>query len=1095
MSSQAPPDPPPPGPVEESGGQEPKRFGSYFLIKELGRGAQGVVFLAEHSGLRRKVALKMLTGAGAQSQLVRDRFRREAELTSKFEHPGICGVHDFGEVDGLPFIAMQYVRGTTLAALVEKGRADSKGEGPSEGSDTITIGGGGNKGGLEDVLRLVERAARALHVAHEAGLVHRDIKPANIMVTLEGHPVLLDFGLARDLESEGQGLTQSGQILGTPAYLAPEQIVASRGVVDRRTDVYALGVTLFECLTLQRPFEGSSWDQLFHEILEGASRNPRKLNPRIPVDLATVIEVAMEREPARRYATAEALAEDLRRVRSFEPIQAKAAGPVERTIKWARRNTGSAVGAAAAILFVLLLAGFATFRAIERARDLSANLRQASDALVAADYVTAAIAVAKAQELDPDSVEVVELAARVERAKSDAERQEQRRHDLAEAVAARTEADGLRTKYAAARTRIEELGAELMKEQSGVLGQYAPLSVRGAFARRQLDKRSLESDAERMLVARSEALERASRFESPWGGASMDTQRALAAFYMERWREALRVGDSVRAGAMRAAAEAHDPRGEQTEELLGRGLLTLAVVPVAAELHLFRWEDYGSLRTGDVIPRLVPVPTTGVGRAHTGAWSGDFFPGDPCLVVRAVEPDSLAARAGLVPGDLVLRCAGEPAAESLFVRAVAADGPLAAAGVTQLARIRDVDGESVQSMFDWVTHGVATKADASAKQSATKRVRFAGVDTPVQCDPRQVSVIRATELARDPVPGPLRLDCLHAGEPVAIDVPVGSSAGLDCEITAYPLVLSGENRIDASTTRTLDPGSYLVLADSPGYAQQRVNVRIPRRTEVAAQIELLRTEDVPAGFVYVPPGLFEAGGDREAFKPVAAHVVDVPGFFLARKELTNADWYEFVNDPRTLELIAATKPGEHLYLPQDDRVLAKRDASGVGFTFDVWAATSAETPVLGLTWNDARDYLVWRNERAAERGELWRYDLPSEVEWEKAARGVDARAFPWGDRFDPSLTVCAVRKSGFLLDAPGGFEPCDESPYGVLDMAGSREEWLSDLVEGSDPPRRRKRGGHWSSSVEALFRSASRGETAPERFAASQGLRLVARRP
>jgi serine/threonine protein kinase len=309
-------------------------LGPYVLEKELGRGAQGVVYLAEHAELHRKVALKVLTGAGAQSQLVRDRFRREAQLTSKFEHPGICGVHDVGEVDGTPYIAMQFVRGMTLSTLVERSRGSAKVDDTSRAGESITLVQGG-KGGLEDVLRLVESAARALHVAHEAGLVHRDVKPANIMVTPEGQPVLLDFGLARDLGSEGEGLTQSGQILGTPAYLAPEQIVAARGTVDRRTDVYALGVTLFECLTLQRPFEGSSWDQLFHEILDGASRNPRSLNRRIPVDLATVIEVAMDRDPARRYPTAEALAEDLRRVRSFEPILAKSAGPLSRFAKWA----------------------------------------------------------------------------------------------------------------------------------------------------------------------------------------------------------------------------------------------------------------------------------------------------------------------------------------------------------------------------------------------------------------------------------------------------------------------------------------------------------------------------------------------------------------------------------------------------------------------------------------------------------------------------------------------------------------------------------------------------------------------------------------
>lgn len=1088
MSAQPPTDPAPDVPRPgESASEEPRVFGNYILLKELGRGAQGVVFLAEHTGLHRKVALKMLTGAGAQSQLVRDRFKREAELTSKFEHPGICGVHDFGEVDGLPFIAMQYVRGTTLASLVEKGREDSKlGGGARDGSsDTITIGGGGNKGGLEDVLRLVERAARALHVAHEAGLVHRDIKPANIMVTLEGHPVLLDFGLARDLESEGQGLTQSGQILGTPAYLAPEQIVALRGPVDRRTDVYALGVTLFECLTLHRPFEAASWDQLFHEILEGASRNPRKLNARIPVDLATVIEVAMDRDPTRRYATAEALAEDLRRVRSFEPISAKAAGPIARARKWARRNPGRATGAAAALLLGAVALTFVGAGIYQRERDLRTNLRGARASIAAADYTAATILVAKAKDLDPESAEVLELQARIERGVADAEREADRRRALDEAARARDEADELRASYAATRLRIDELDAQLLREQSGVFGKYAEESVRQAYAGREHAAQALRVEAERMLLSRSEALERAARLEDPWGGASTATQSALAAFYMERWREALTEDDTVRASAMRSAVLAHDPLGEHTLELLGRGTLALTVVPSSAETFLFRWEDYGSLRS-DVVPRFVPVPTTGVERARAAEWIEGFFPGDPCLVVREVEPDSLAAHAGLAPGDLILRCAGAPAAGSILVRDVPEDLAL---DVQPLTRVVDVDGAPIRSLFDWAAHS------AIGEDGAPKTVGFEGRADRFTCDPRRIAVVSVLDVVHQDTAQAYRLECLRGGDPLAIDVPVGARSGLRCETTAYPLVLSDENRIDRGAALTLDPGSYLILARSPGFEEQRFNVLVERRAEVAARIELLTAGDIPAGFVYVPPGPFVAGGDPAAFRPVEARTIDVPGFFLARKELTNAEWYAFVNDPRTLERIAAAKPGEHLYLPQDDRVMAKSAPSGVGFAWDVYTATSAESPVLGLSWHDVRDYLTWRNELAESRGEAWRYDLPTEVQWEKAARGVDARSFPWGDRFDPALVVCLVHKEGYLLDAPGGFEPRDESPYGLLDMAGSREEWLRDVVEGSSPPRCRKRGGHWSSSVEALFRSASRGETSPDRFASSQGVRLVALRP
>ncbi len=1089
MSTGTPNDPPgadPPGPAPLD---EPRRFGSYVLLKELGRGAQGVVFLAEHPNLQRKLALKMLTGAGAQSQVVRDRFRREAELTSKFEHPGICGVHDFGEVDGLPYIAMQYVRGTSLAALVEKARLGS-GDGANasaKGSDTVSIVGGGSKGGLEDVLRLVERAARALHVAHEAGLVHRDVKPANIMVTPEGHPVLLDFGLARDLEGDGQVLTQSGQILGTPAYLAPEQIVASRGTVDRRTDVYALGVTLFECLTLRRPFESTTWDQLFNEILNGASRSPRKLNPRIPQDLSTVVEVAMDRDPARRYATAEAMAEDLRRVRSFEPIQAKAVGPIIRLLKWSRRSPGRAASAAAAVLFVLAGVGFVVVRAIQRGNDLRHHLRIAEEAVAAADWFRARIAVDKAQELDPESGVVLELVARVERGQSDAEREAARQSALAEAALARDEATQLREEYEAARRRIDELGGQLLAEQSGVFGRYVDDPVRSDFARRERELQTLKIEAERMLLSRSEALERATRLETPWGGASAATQGAQADFYLERWREALQNGDTVRAEAMRAATERHDPRGERQVELLGRGTLVLSVVPPQAEVFLFRWESCEALRP-DAIPRLVPVPTAGVGRARAGEHAQDFLPGDPSLVVRAVEPGSIAERAGLVPGDLVLRFAGMPAAGSVLVREVPPQSCLARSGVDVLARISHVNGARIESLFDWVTRG-------PAKEGVPPGVGIAGRAEPLDCDPREIVVASTLDLVHGGVPVNVRLTCLHDGEPVGIDLPAGARAGLRCETTAYPLVTSPANRIAPDGPRTMDPGSYLLLVRSPGFEEQRFNLVIDRLGSADARIELLPAGEVPDGFVHVPPGPFVAGGDPSAFRPRETRRADLPGFFLARKELTNREWYEFVNAPETLEKIAEAKPGEHLYLPQDDRVMAKRGASGDGYVWDVYRATSADSPVLGLSWTDVHDYLAWRNARAAERGEGWRYDLPSEDEWEKAARGVDARAFPWGNRFDPSLVVCLVRKPDYLLDAPGGFEPRDESPFGLLDMAGSREEWLRDRSEGIEPPRYKKRGGGWNSSVEAIFRCASRGEASYDRFASSQGVRLVARRP
>ncbi|MCA8942832.1 MAG: protein kinase, partial [Planctomycetes bacterium] len=167
---------------DQPGGTPPgiREFGKYVLLKELGRGAQGIVYLAEDQQLHRKVALKMLTAAGVQSDEIRERFVREAEVASKLEHPGICGVHEMGEVEGVPFIAMQYIVGTTLADLLEGARGDAPLT-PAETGTTLTSASLVGKDATQDVVRLIERAARAVHAAHEVGLVHRDIKPANIM--------------------------------------------------------------------------------------------------------------------------------------------------------------------------------------------------------------------------------------------------------------------------------------------------------------------------------------------------------------------------------------------------------------------------------------------------------------------------------------------------------------------------------------------------------------------------------------------------------------------------------------------------------------------------------------------------------------------------------------------------------------------------------------------------------------------------------------------------------------------------------------------------------------------------------------------------
>ena len=314
-------------------------FGHYVLLEELGRGGQGSVYLARDEDLGRNVALKVLSIPLAVAPDALLRFRREAEAASKVDDPGICTVYEAGEVQGVPYIAMRYVEGSTLAERISDARKRTGGGKArlpvvfEEHDDATTL-----REEFRRILQLFESIARSLHTAHEAGLIHRDLKPANIMVTASGKPVIVDFGLVRDLGGDEPTLTRTGQTMGTPHYMSPEQISGGSAPVDRTTDVYSLGATLYECLTLSRPFEAATREGLYREILSSDSPDPRRRQTQVSRDLAVVLETALEKSPERRYRTALDLAEDLRRVREHQPIRARPAGPLLRTRRWAQRN-------------------------------------------------------------------------------------------------------------------------------------------------------------------------------------------------------------------------------------------------------------------------------------------------------------------------------------------------------------------------------------------------------------------------------------------------------------------------------------------------------------------------------------------------------------------------------------------------------------------------------------------------------------------------------------------------------------------------------------------------------------------------------------
>jgi tetratricopeptide (TPR) repeat protein len=330
----------------------PTRIGAYRIEREIGRGGMGVVLEAVEEPLGRRVALKLLPPEMLSSPAARSRFQREAVLASRLEHPGVCTVYGAGVTDGQPWIAMRLVEGATLAEGI---RAAAE-----LGARCIDLPGAVERGAPRTIAACIARVARALQYAHAQGVLHRDVKPSNLLVTEEGEPILLDFGLAIEPESDAPGLTRTGETAGTPAYLAPELISGARARPDERCDVYSLGVTLYECLTLATPFSGPTREALFRSILAGAARDAAKVNRDVPRDLAVIVATALEHDPERRYASAELLAADLEAFVAGRPIAARPVGSLGRIVRWAKREPKQALLAGTlsiAALALTLVAG------------------------------------------------------------------------------------------------------------------------------------------------------------------------------------------------------------------------------------------------------------------------------------------------------------------------------------------------------------------------------------------------------------------------------------------------------------------------------------------------------------------------------------------------------------------------------------------------------------------------------------------------------------------------------------------------------------------------------------------------------------------
>lgn len=451
----------------------------YSIQREVGRGGMGVVFEAVQQRLNRKVALKILPGSsGLRDHDAVSRFRREATAAARLHHTNIVPVYDFGESGGAHYYAMELVEGRPLTEMIRRlasanapsltqdrldrmlrdateieppgssatfNKADSFASSGSVGGSSATSK---SRVYYRHVARWMADAADALHYAHDQGIIHRDIKPSNLLLARDGRIMILDFGLAK---SQGDfSVTMTGAIVGTLRYMSPEQAMAKRMKVDHRTDIYSLGATMYEMLTFQPAFAGHDDKETLGLIITRDATAPRKINSTVPRELETICLKALEKDPGARYATAKALADDLRRFMNDLPIFAKPPGPIGRSIKFMRRRRATSV----AILATLLLtaSGAAT---VWYAKDVRKQRAERIDKLVnlggehlgRGEITQAEAEFTEVIGLDPDNYRALVNLATVKRYQFDLTHEELRLDEAIDLIGRALEKDPSRAEH------------------------------------------------------------------------------------------------------------------------------------------------------------------------------------------------------------------------------------------------------------------------------------------------------------------------------------------------------------------------------------------------------------------------------------------------------------------------------------------------------------------------------------------------------------------------------------------------------------------------------------------------------------------------
>ncbi len=1062
----------------DSGKKEevPKALGDFRIIRELGSGGMGTVYEAEQVSLKRRVALKVLPPHLSFHGEAVLKFKREAEAGGRQTHPGIVAVHAIGQEGGTHYIAQELVEGGyTLEDRIRELREESKRP----------------PGYFREIAKLVAEIAEALQHAHDSGVVHRDIKPSNILLSSGDRPKVTDFGLAK--VEDALALSRSGELAGTPFYMSPEQAASQRIGIDHRTDIFSLGVTLYELLTLELPFSGDSQQEILKKILLNDPRPPRAASDRVPRDLEVICLKAMEKSPDARYCTMADFAEDLLRFHSGDVINAKPVWSFVRFCRRIRRNPALLMATAAffvAFIALLVLAGYMAkvqWDETERRRDLERQVEEvigfAQSAIDAHALEDAEAHFGRLLSLDDSHPEVDRLRREIAMLSCFRELELARR---------------LREDYKTLSTEWTDLDRELSalqrKIDSGFTREKERIKAQDLRHRLKSLELQLADSKESIIYAINTALalsQAAGEYECP------PVFAAFAAHYMDRWEEEFEGGNTFGMDHYAALVRSYDTNGRYADTL--DGLATLAIAGTeGARAYLFRYHSHVEVSPNAGVDRLVPVPRIGEVEDAPFPIAGGAYAGDRCIAVHSGGLTSLER------GDLIVSIDGQLAGGGLFVAGVADGSSAARSKVEPFQRISSVDTLERLSAFTWDRYRSDTPAWIEVASQDGKIAVPANGPGESLTERSGIQVLPDDEiLAEVPAPRDIEIVAVRDGKEIKEVVKEGEVAGIYGEVTAFPLHCTEKNLLGTLPIGSTEcaPGSCLVLVRKEGMEDLRLPLFLDRRKAIHLQAELLPEGFSPPGFVRVAGGHFFSGGDSEALWPEDRTWRDVEEFWIARRETTLGEWLEFVAESRSTRPILdphvyiprlALPPGEAGAGPADIRYLAVRDRETGRFMSRFWR--DLDTPVVGVSRQDVIDFIEWKNRDAGE----WIFALPTQIAWEKAARGADQRPFPWGKRFDFSFCKsffshpeeAAVENDLRRLE-PGMSFPVDESPYGVRDLAGSVIEWNNDRTS-FEYPIYSIRGGAYDGARASLFRVASRDGLRADTTSHNLGFRLVA---